>query len=395
MTEADYARGRLVGHTYWSKSYPLPNWWGDDAGYPGRFVYKVFDHDDRDDEATDACEWSEAILRNGPRIQIKVLIGREMGRVKQFRIQRVPSSGDATDLLKLYRQEALKLITLVKTLDHLPLEGDEGTRVDDDTIRALLSDPQGMRQAYQRDPVKFTSLITEDVSASDVIAIANRRRQVAIFHRLLRDHEFFAKRQVELAARGREEVWQKFIEENPWILGVGLSGQLLTSWDPRKLEQVVAGSSISTTGKRVDALMRTVGAVSSMVFAEIKHHETDLLDGEDYRTDCWAPSKEVAGGVTQIQQTVYLAREAIKERIRSRDADGNEAGDLTFMIRPRCYLIAGHLNQLAPNGNVNLAKVRSFELYRRNLYEPEIVTFDELLARAEWHLAEAERKAAT
>jgi len=37
-------------------------------------------------------------------------------------------------------------------------------------------------------------------------------------------------------------------------------------------------------------------------------------------------------------------------------------------------------------GGVHRAKYESFELYRRNLYEPEIITFDELLARAEWHV---------
>jgi hypothetical protein len=34
-------------------------------------------------------------------------------------------------------------------------------------------------------------------------------------------------------------------------------------------------------------------------------------------------------------------------------------------------------------------KIQSFELHRRHTNQPEIITFDELLARAEW-LAEAE-----
>ena len=42
------------------------------------------------------------------------------------------------------------------------------------------------------------------------------------------------------------------------------------------------------------------------------------------------------------------------------------------------------------NGGAIESKVSSFELYRRNLYEPEILTFDELLARAEWHVTLAE-----
>jgi hypothetical protein len=45
-----------------------------------------------------------------------------------------------------------------------------------------------------------------------------------------------------------------------------------------------------------------------MVFAEIKHHETQLLLGNSpYRPACWAVSDELSGGVTQIQQTVYRA----------------------------------------------------------------------------------------
>ncbi|MGZ3388906.1 MAG: hypothetical protein ACXVCF_04880 [Isosphaeraceae bacterium] len=34
-------------------------------------------------------------------------------------------------------------------------------------------------------------------------------------------------------------------------------------------------------------------------------------------------------------------------------------------------------------------KLRSFELFRRNLQEPEVMTFDELIARAEWHVQSA------
>jgi len=32
-------------------------------------------------------------------------------------------------------------------------------------------------------------------------------------------------------------------------------------------------------------------------------------------------------------------------------------------------------------------------LFRRNLHEPEVITFDELLARAEWHVKLAENQA--
>ncbi|RWA16593.1 Shedu anti-phage system protein SduA domain-containing protein [Mycolicibacterium brumae] len=61
-----------------------------------------------------------------------------------------------------------------------------------------------------------------------------------------------------------------------------------------------------------------------------------------------------------------------------------ETGEYTYVVRPRSFLIVGSLDQLRGPGGIQKEKYESFELYRRNLYEPEIVTFDELLARAEW-----------
>ena len=92
-------------------------------------------------------------------------------------------------------------------------------------------------------------------------------------------------------AGGPERAWQRLLESNPWVLGVGLGGQLLTSWNDQKLEQVTTGADATTSGKRVDALLRTNGIVRSMVFAEIKHHRTDLLTRTPYRSSCGAVAK--------------------------------------------------------------------------------------------------------
>ena len=68
-----------------------------------------------------------------------------------------------------------------------------------------------------------------------VVAVAARREQVNEFRRLLYDDEYF-KSEAEWLTRP-EDVWQKFFEANPWIFGVTLAGQFLTSWSPERLEQ--------------------------------------------------------------------------------------------------------------------------------------------------------------
>ncbi len=244
-----------------------------------------------------------------------------------------------------------------------------------------------MRALYRRDPEPIRDLIRTDASAADIIAVAHRREVVKRFRRLLSDEDYFADATATLGGR-KEAVWQKLIEEEPWILGATLAGQLLTSWDEAKLEQVVVGFSVAGAGKPAAAVLRTNGRIRSMVFAEIKHHRTPLLAGTAtaYRTDCWAPSSELTGGVVQIQQTVHRATRDIGSRLPELDAAGAETGEHAYLIRPRAFLIVGHLQQLRGDSGVHRAKYESFELYRRNLHEPEVITFDELLARAEWHV---------
>ncbi|MFZ1410920.1 MAG: Shedu anti-phage system protein SduA domain-containing protein, partial [Micropruina sp.] len=84
----------------------------------------------------------------------------------------------------------------------------------------------------------------------------------------------------------------------------------------------------------------------------------------------------------------------LDEFIAERADDGSRTGDGTFVSQPRSFLIIGSLGQLkGTDGGAIDDKVHSFELFRRNVVQPEIITFDELLARAEWHVKLAEEQA--
>ena len=61
-----------------------------------------------------------------------------------------------------------------------------------------------------------------------------------------------------------------------------------------------------------------------------------------------------------------------------------DSSEFIYLIRPRSFLIVGNLNEfIGEAGGIHHGKYQSFQLYRRNMQEPEIITFDELLARAE------------
>lgn len=121
-------------------------------------------------------------------------------------------------------------------------------------------------------------------------------------------------------------------EKNPWIFGYGLSYIHLSSLDDKKLEQVVHGYSVADHGKRSDALLKTRGVISSLCFVEIKTHKTELLQNRSYRPGCWAPSLHLAGGVAQVQGTVMLAVESIREKLSIFDDKGDPTGEEILTI---------------------------------------------------------------
>jgi len=398
LSLAEYAVGRRPDRTYLHASFQLQLRTSQDYGEWARYVVKVFDEPtewiDKTDTST-SLEWTEEVVYETPggRRQVKFQVAREAGRIRQIEIEQVRFVGGVAQLdqiLRLDRDGAQRLIDVVTALQRVPVEGGESSaRIDDQTLRDFFADPDAMVRLYERDPERIRELIESDASAEDVVALAHRREVVQRFRELLTDGDAFAEAQRE--GSGPEQVWQRFLEANPWILGISLAAQLLTSWDPSRLEQLVAGSSISGPGKRVDALLETSGRIRALVFAEIKHHETDLLASKPYRSGCWTPSAELTGAVVQAQQTVDIAVHAIGTQLRDTDEEGAETGEAVHVVRPRSFVVAGQLDQFRGPSGVHTAKYRSFELHRRNLYEPEIVTFDELLARAEWHISLAER----
>lgn len=391
--EVTYARKRLPNRIYASKSFIAP--FGTDKGFPTRYIHKVFDECD-EPESNSEWEWETYVVEGTEtkRKQLQLQVAKNAGVVRQIRLQQVPASQDATkldNLLTLDRQQSTSLIELIKTLDSIPADGDRSVRVDEQLLHAVFSDPDTIGQMYSQDPARFRALIESDATAQDVIALQRRRKVVETMRSWLTDDEAF---DAATADAGKSEAaWQQLLEDNPWVLGVGLGGQLFTSWSKEKLEQVTSGARIGSAGKRTDALLRTNGAIRSMAFAEIKHHRTPLLMKDCYRSACWGPSREVSGAVVQVQQTVRMAVRDLGEYIEDRAHDGARTGTGTFITQPRAFLIVGQLSQLqGDSGGANDDKVHSFELFRRNLNHPEIITFDELLARAEWHITLAKEQ---
>jgi hypothetical protein len=274
-----------------------------------------------------------------------------------------------------------KLVEFLNHIQSIPLEGRGPMQITDEALRRVVLSNIQAQALIQNNQELFAEVLKSALTKEDVVAVGYRKQQLDIFRKLLTEKDTFERIKVKLKCTS-EGVWQRFFEKNPWIFGYGLTYIQLSTLDDRKLEQVVQGHSISEHGKRVDALLRTRGVISSLCFTEIKTHETPLLQNKPYRPGCWAPSDEVSGAIAQVQGTVALATESIRTKLTLKNADGNPTGEEAFNYMPKSFLVVGSLHEFVTDHGVNQERFRSFELFRRSTTSPEIITFDELYERA-------------
>jgi Domain of unknown function (DUF4263) len=329
---------------------------------------------------------NEILLRATPggRVEIKATILEDDRDIQTLTIQKfTPASGpnDKVHFTFLGREiEALlEFMAGVKTID---FGGGGKGKLSRDAVRTVVLDAAQAHQIFSSNQDLFVALAESEDLQRDLVAVGYRRRQLDRFEQMLNDPRAFAAEQAHYG-RTPEATWQAFFEENTWIFGYGLTYQFLSGLDERRLEQTVRGADLSGPGKRIDALMKTRGIVSSLCFVEIKRHDTELLDpGKPYRSGAWAVSKELSGGVAQVQTTVADTLDRLSRAIAVSGADGDPTGEILFNVQPKSFLVIGQLSEFQSEHGINQSKFRSFEMFRREMRSPEILTFDELLNRA-------------
>lgn len=387
-----FAQRRIPGRYYVSKRFPHEDVESDaEQSRFSRFAYQVFDA--QSDVSFQNSNGWEVVLRETPtRQQLKALFFEDDRQIERIAFQRFYPDGRriVRESFRLEGQEIADLasfLTLIRSSAPDLSDHTEGVRILPAGMDALLSDETVRAEVFRRYRDVFVDLFEAEVDVPEIKAFARRRNELDTFHALLHDQSVFESRRSALKDEGRrdgpEDVWQAFFESNKWIFGAGLAAQFLHSWDPHRLEQTTVGASTFGHGKRPDALLRSAGSISGLVFVEIKTHFTRLIANTSYRSGVWPPSNEVAGGVAQCQTTVDETLRIAGRREEVTDEWGNPSGESAILCRPRSILVLGSLSQfVSDHGVANIEQFEGFERYRRSISDPEIVTFDELLERA-------------
>ena len=161
-----------------------------------------------------------------------------------------------------------------------------------------------------------------------------------------------------------EKRWQDFFNENPFILTLAFGYPIIKVKD----QAFVSGHDISGTGSKIADFVVKNSMTDNTAIVEIKTPQKLLLNMKPYRPDVYTPSSELSGSINQVlDQKYWFEREIahVKEKSGMHDIE-------TYSVH--CCLIIGRVP-------TETERKKSFELYRRNSKDVEIVTFDELLAK--------------
>lgn len=180
---------------------------------------------------------------------------------------------------------------------------------------------------------------------------------------------------------GDEAVWHHFLKENSWILGLNADLRFISDF----VDEAKVGieDSSGKSSPKVDML----GVSQYTTLVELKTPETMIFKkekGARSRTNTWEFSSDFISGISQCLAQKSALDESYTVK-RFLDADRKVISkDKVYNKDVKSIFIVGCRYEQFPHNleNDNLIKSETFELFRRNNRNVDLITYDELFERA-------------
>lgn len=277
-------------------------------------------------------------------------------------------------------EKLLQFLKIMTELDlaninerRIPLREDKSDEIDSQTAKTVKT---LLRREGGQDIIAEL-LRNGSVTSHDIVNIGYRKQQLETFGRLLNEAGAIASYRSAnmLKSEQPEKAWQHFLASNEWIFGFGLDYRFLGI-----LQEEARLGSADVAGKGNPSGDFLLGAREFTVLVELKTPETPLFKRSLNRSGSWQLSSELVSAVSQIleQKAQWQVR---AEGGNLYDRDGQPISQKT--ADPKAILIIGCERAFASDSpKEREIKLRTFELFRRDSRNVEILTFDELYERA-------------
>ena len=161
-----------------------------------------------------------------------------------------------------------------------------------------------------------------------------------------------------------EKEWQRFLRANPYVLSLVFGRPIVKIGDHAS----VGGRALFGGGEKIADFLVRNSLTNNAALVEIKTPKTKLLNKSPYRRSIYSPAGELVGAINQVLDQKNKFEQDLAN-IRNRNRGLNVEAHHVHA----CVLIG-----TLPTGQYRL---RSFELFRHNLKDVAVVTFDELLRK--------------
>jgi hypothetical protein len=231
-----------------------------------------------------------------------------------------------------------------------------------DTIFKAVSGPSGadkLSSADRRAALAIVSKSKRELAQTDASGLLELRRDIE----LVTLEQLIERIQALMESKKTEQVWQQFFFDNPFILSLAFSLPIVVFGGGVS----VGGRTFTGAGEKIADFLYRNALTDNITLLEIKTPETKVL-GSLYRGGIHAPSVELAGTISQVLDQRYQLHRGIallKESSRVTNVD-------SYAVK--CIVVIG---RIPADHNAK----KSLELFRNNLNDVIVVTFDELLEK--------------
>lgn len=338
----------------------------------GRFFQVVFEDE------------SEIVIKVATRTMLKIVYIKNKDDIEGLEIIKLVD-GTEKQRVKLNKFNLQQLRSFLKFISDLDLKGITDRRIkletdlglDDETIRrikTLLSGEDG--------GLIIKQLIDEGiVTNEDIVNTGYRKKEIAVFQKLLEEPNFWVEYRIAegITDNKEEKVWQYYFKKNSWIFGYGLDYRYKGI-----LQDEFFASGTDADGSNTVITDFLLADKRFTTFVEIKKPSTSLFKAGINRSKSWKLSNELIESVSQILEQKASGQIKIENEELFTE-DGVLITQKAF--DSKVILLIGNLDieeKRASNQREWAYKLRTFELYRRDSRNIEIITYDELYERAKY-----------
>lgn len=219
------------------------------------------------------------------------------------------------------------------------------------------------------------------ITTQDLVNTGYRKQQLEIFRKLLEEDYIQEYKKIHCKTTTKDEVaWQYFLNKNEWIFGYGLDYKF-----NGVLQKEFHASDTNASGKGGVIADFLMGDNNFTSFVELKLPTTNLFGTAKNRSNSWKLSNDLLESMSQILEqkaSGQLKIESTKELL-----DDNMELITQNSYDSKTILLIGNWSEVdlsvEPIG-IKKIKKKTFELFRRDSRNVEIITYDELYKRAEF-----------